>query len=212
MTMKRHIGKITNTDQRCVVAFMQIPGREDHALVIPTDSLPPRFEQAVMDVVESPEGQAEETVAKVLGRRLMPDTGKTVLQTLHEHHMLMPVPVNNIVMMPRPSMTFPLVQILREMGATVPALSSTEEKFNPHTVNREAHTADQRLGIARNLIVEAELLEVDAKRKREQAYSYAPELVPTAIGGDTHTMTEEDSATSIKVVGRPRSKTKKQTA
>ena len=52
MNMMRHVAKIANTDQRCVVAFLQIPGREDHALVIPTDSLPPRTEQAVMDLLK----------------------------------------------------------------------------------------------------------------------------------------------------------------
>ena len=46
--MKKHIGRIANTDQRVVVVFMQIPGKDDHALVVSTDNLPERFHQATI--------------------------------------------------------------------------------------------------------------------------------------------------------------------
>ena len=181
--MKRHIGKMANTDQRLVVAFMQIPNREDHALVIPTDTLPARFEQAVMEILESPEGQNAETLAEVLNRRLMPDTGKPVLQTLHEHGMLKPVPVANILMLPAPNMPFPLTQILQGMGRVVPDSKTTTpnyavEKYNQIAVNQKIEGVEQRRAIAQNLIIEAEMLENEAKKKRQRAYETAPEIAP----------------------------------
>lgn len=183
--MKRHIGKLANTDQRCVVVFMQIPGREDHALIVQTDNLQPRFEQAIMDIVDSQEAQAEATLANVLGRRMMPETGKTLLQTLHESGLLRSVHIDQVVMMPMPNMPFPLRKIIEGMGDnTLPPPSqevvAEQEKFNAAAHNMAATTDEQRLGIAKNLLIEAEMLQTEAERKKAAAYKYAPELAPKA--------------------------------
>jgi hypothetical protein len=177
--LKRHIGRIKNTDQRCIVAFMQIPGKEDHALVIPTESLPPRFEQSLMEIVESQEGQSVQDLGNVLGRRLLSDTGKNVLQTFHESGLLQRHPVDNVIMLPRPNMPFPLRQILEQMGKKIEAVPVDDPatvKYNPYANNQEAAKAENALVIAKNLIFEAEMLEGEARRKREEAYRQAPEL------------------------------------
>lgn len=212
MKEKRHIGKITNTDQRCVVVFMQIPGREDHALVAPTDNLPARHEQALMDILESNEGQAEETLANVLHRRLMPDTGKSVLQTLHEQNFLVAVPVSSIIMYPRPNMPFALAQILEGMGRLVtpaPAIDPASvadaylgsgDKFNPHAHNAKSNSVEQHAAMARNLLFEAADLETVARIKREQAYRLAPDLAPAppneAPAPTTNGATASDAASA----------------
>ncbi|CAM6054941.1 unnamed protein product [Sphagnum tenellum] len=166
---------------------MQIPGREDHALVIPTDTLPARYEQAVMDILMSPEGQNEETFANVLGRRLMPDTGKPVLTALHEGNMLIAVPVSNILMMPMPNMPFPLTTILEGMGKTIPKSKdgpspaqqhAAVEKYNQIAVNQKVEGIENRRAIAQNLLIEAEMLENAGKKKRDEAYKIAPEMAP----------------------------------
>lgn len=184
--MKRHIAKILNTDQRCVVVLMQIPGREDHALVTYIDSLPPRYEQTIMSLLESSEGQAEEQFHTILDRRIMPDTGKTVLRSLHEGQMLTPVPISNIAMMPRPNMPFPLVDVLRQMNRDVPNQPNTTQldevnKFNQHIINQQADGVEQKTGVATNLLIEAQMLESDARRKREQAYTLNPALRPKPL-------------------------------
>jgi hypothetical protein len=183
---KRHVGKIANTDQRCIVAWMQIPNREDHALCIPTDGLPPRMEQAVMQVLESAEGQAEEVLANILSRRKMPDSpNNTLFEALHAGRHMVAVPVSQVVMFPRPNMPFPLVDILRSMGKLVQNVTPEEikarEKFNTHAHNKAAMTAEQRIGVARGLLVEAELLEAEVKQKRARAYDLAPELEPKTV-------------------------------
>lgn len=189
--MKRHIGKMANTDQRLVVVFMQIPGKEDHALVVPTDTLPARYEQAVMDILESPEGQAEETLANVLSRRLMPDTGKPVLVALHEAGMLKAIPIKNIMMMPQPNMPFPLSSILESLGRdmTVKEPSPTNyvapevtaiEKYNQIQVNQKIEGVENRRAIYQNLMIEAQLLDGEAEKKRQAAYKVCPEMAPGA--------------------------------
>lgn len=166
--LKRHVGKLKNTDQRCVVVFMQIPNRPTHALVIPTDGLPPRFEQAIMDVLESPEGQAEPVFANVLHRRFMPDTRQTILQSLHDFGAMNAVPVDNVVMFPAPNMPFPLRQVIEQMGGTVPganpaAPDGMQDKYNPHVHAQRNDVAEGVRGVAQNLIIEANMLESDAR-------------------------------------------------
>jgi hypothetical protein len=186
MEMLRHVAKLANTDQRCVVAWMQIPNREDHALVIPVDNLPARLEQAVMDVLRSPEGQNEETFAMVLSRNLMPDTGEDLLKTLHSTNRLVAVPVSQVLMMPRPNQPVKLSTVLEQLGR-LPRQDGlleqyAETKFNPHVANQQAESAENNRSIARNLLVEAEMLEADARRKREQAYGYDGSLRPKVVG------------------------------
>lgn len=196
--MKRHTGKIANTDQRCVVVMMQVPGREDHALVCPTDTLPPRYEQALRELVDSNEGQAEVEIWKLLSRRIMPDTGRSVMETLHLEGRLMPVPVGNIVMLPMPNKPFPLEQILHAMGRSTVASGKTapptppqqqmptppvmppttqpqalveEQKFNPHLMNQQAGKAEDASAVAQNLLFEASMIEGDAKALMADAAS-----------------------------------------
>lgn len=183
MNPKRHLGKIVNTDMRCVVVFMQIPDRPDHALIVTTDNLNPRFEQALLSIVESQEAQKEPALGTVLSRRLLPDTGQPILQALHEARLLRPIHIDQILMLPMPNTPYPLREVITMMGGVAPAILEevpviTEDKYNPHVQNANAMNVEQRIGIARNLIIEAEMLESDAQAKRERAYVLSPELAP----------------------------------
>jgi len=187
MQMMRHVAKIARTDQRCVVVFMQIPGREDHALVVPTDSLPPRFEQAVMDVLQSPQGQQEENFGVVLSRHLLPDTGQNILEALHTQNRLLPVPVQQVLMMPTPNQPVKLSSILESLGRLPDQQTKglmeeyATEKFNPHLNNQMAESNENTRSIARNLIVEAEMLELEARKKRDRAYGIDESLRPPQL-------------------------------
>lgn len=184
--MKRHIAKLLNTDQKVVVAFMQIPDREDHALVIPSDNLPTRWEQLIQSLVESNEGQSIETLGELLGRRMMPDSTESVLMSLVNNNMLVPVPINQVIMFPRPNQPIPLREVLKAMGRVVPtpeevaeaAEKAAQEKYNPHTTNQKADVSAADVGIAEALLIEADMLEEDARSKRARAYQYAPHLRP----------------------------------
>lgn len=181
--MKRHIGKLANTDQRIVVVFMQIPGREDHALVVSTDNLHPRLEQALIEVVDSKEGQQDESLGNVLGRRILPDTNENVLKALHERQLLRPVHVDQVVMLPQPNMPFPLRDVLTQMGRAIPGEQTTlsqVERFNPYANNTAALSDEAKMGLAQDLLIQADMLAAEVTHKREQAYAYVPSLRPAA--------------------------------
>jgi hypothetical protein len=179
--MKRHIGKIINTDHRCVVCYMQIPGREDHALVVQVESLPPRFEQAVMEIVDSNEAQSEPVLANVLSRHLMSDLNKSVFQALHETGLLRAVHIDQVVMLPQPNMPFPLRQIIEQMGSTLPPQTTAPtppvQKYNQYNENMGQDGTERNRAIANNLLIEADLLQRDVDRKREEAFKLSPDLV-----------------------------------
>lgn len=212
MSPKKHIGKLVNTDIRCVVVFMQIPNRADHALVVSTDNLQPRMEAALMSIVESQEGQAEATLANVLSRRLLPDTGQNVLQALHEQNLLRAVHIDQVIMLPHPNMPFTLRHVIESMGGESPALSEQhpvvpQEKFNPHLINAEAMDAESRIGVSRNLMIEAEMLETEARAKRERAFQLNPDLRPKAAS-PVRVVVEASDVVAKKVPAKSRARKK----
>ena len=199
--MNRHTARLANTDQRCVVVFKQLPDRATHALVISIDNLPARYEAALMGLVESAEGQAEVNLSNLLGRRIMPEMGKTVLQVFHETGLMHPVPIDNVLMSPVPNQQFPLRQVLEQMGIVVPAADSAtvaaaaqrsatklqeeintaaqrDTKFNPYGDTQAIRVSGENSAKAQNLLIEAEMLDHEANRKRQQAYEADPSRRP----------------------------------
>jgi hypothetical protein len=196
----RHVGKIANTDQKCVVVFMQIPNAEDNALVVATDNLPMRMEQAIMDHLRSAEGQQTENFYEVLSRYRMPDTGDTILAALHNQGKLQKVPVHNVLMLPEPNRPVNLAFILENWPSGNRLKKNTDThmlnnweppKYNQHLANQEANTTENQKMMARNIMIEAEMLEADARKKREMAYSYDPSLRAMHQAKSSHPIMDE---------------------
>ena len=226
--MMRHVGKLAQTDTRCVIVMMQIPGREDHALVVESDSLPEHYHQTIMQILESKEGQANTNFAEELGRNSMfiaNHGNMSVLQALHEAKFLRPALIDSVVMTPSPGASYPLRKVLESMGIGVAGektvLDSANDpsiaKFNPHVHNQEIRSADDKIQTATGILRQADLVSNDATKLREQAYALAPELRPRAenlsisdIQAPTLTnIPVEDTPQPKKKRGRPAKSTKK---
>ena len=183
--IKKHVGKVKSTDKRCVVVFMQLPDNKHKALIIDVEALQPRYEQILLAVVDSAEGQQENDLAAAMARRTVQETGRTVLEEFHNLGLMRTEPISNIIMMPRPNTPFPLVDILEQLGrlsdavvAPVVENDNSEVKYNPIVSNMNAADEEKRQQMAMNFIAEADMLDQEAAKKREQAYQYAPELRP----------------------------------
>jgi hypothetical protein len=210
MSIKKHVGKIKSSDHRCVVVFMQLPEDKEKALVISTENLPPRYEQMLMEVVDSNEGQNEKDIANAMSRRMVPETGRTVLAEFHNRGLLRAEPIDNIIMLPRPNTPFPLRALLEQMGAlTVSDAAANSNngdvKFNHITSNQSISKNEERISMARNLLMEAEMLQAEANKKREAAYKYAPSLRPQQAPyvPEPTAITEVVAASPEKRRGRP---------
>ena len=184
MAFIKHVGRHAATGQRLVVVFMQLPDEPENALVVFSDSLPDRYHQSLMEAVESNEGQAAKELYEVLARKVFWHGGQ-MLNTLHTERLLAKIPSKNIIMTPNTSTNVPLSEILEhirniESGTltenTQP--TSTESRIDTNVAESKAEESRQ---IAQNLLVQAQLLEDDARRKREEAYRYDPSLKPITV-------------------------------
>lgn len=95
--MIKHIGK--HGDRKVALVFREVPGEEHMALVIYPDVLPVSMHDAIMRVLESPEGQSAENLGDALFRNLLPD-GRAMLQTLHVEGMIKKVQAKQITVTP----------------------------------------------------------------------------------------------------------------
>jgi len=190
--MLRHVGRLASTDSKCVVVMMQIPGNMDHALIVESDSLPDRMHQAVMEAVESNEGQQDDILANVLGRKPLPDGGGVdIMNALHTSGRLRPVPIDQVIMVPSPGNAFPLKTILESLGKLsndpnaeeIPADLAGQDPnelfgFNPHAHNQDAIENEDTLATAKGILIQANMLQAEANGLYEKAYRAAPSLRP----------------------------------
>lgn len=177
-TFKKHVGRIKNTDRRCVVVYMQIPDNEDKALIVDTDALPDRFHDALMDIIDSTEGQATPHLHTLLSRRILPDLGVDMLNALHHYGQLRPTLIDNIIMYPAPNAPCPLRTIVDYVNGTVSTILPESKLENRILENQRSDREEGHLNVARNILMQAADLEAEANRKREQAYRMAPSLRP----------------------------------
>jgi hypothetical protein len=188
MAFIKHVGRHASTGQRLVVAFMELPDEPENALVVFSDSLPDRYHQSLMDAVESNEGQSSRQLYEVLSRKVFWHGGQ-MLTTLHTEGLLAKIPSKNIIMTPNTSTNVPLNEILEQlhkieagMAAEDVEKASKESRIDTNVAESKSEESRQ---IAQNLLVQAQLLEDDARRKREEAYRYDPSLRPMTVTIDT---------------------------
>jgi hypothetical protein len=174
--MTRHLGRHAETDEQLVVVSMLIPHQTTHALVVQPDKIGETLRRELMASVSGMEAQKSENLADVIGRRQYADTQKSILHVLHESQKLIRMPIDDVVMTPDGNHKLPLRTVLEALQLLPTA--DVADRFNPHTHNTVAEGQQEQVGIARNLLVEAEMLEADAHNKRAQAYKLAPSLRP----------------------------------
>ena len=176
--MIKHTGKVDTTGRRVVVVFPAIPEDQDNCLVVDVDALESKYHDGLMQAVESSEGQATNKLYEVLGRKLFWD-GKNILTTLHEKGFLRRVPVETVTLVPSTSETLPLKEFnaYQNMVAETkqdPAMPQTPDSSTKAGEMQQPADENDADGIARNLLIQAEMLEADAMRKRTEAEAVSP--------------------------------------
>lgn len=178
MKLTKHMG-VDNNGNRLVLAYALLPESTTHTLVCSIDRVPDKLKEEILILLATNEGQAATNLADVLSRHMYSDSGKSIFVVLHESGFLQSVPIADVTMTPAPSIKLPLEMVLVESGILQrAAVENVDEKFNPHRFNSEAATFGEAAGVARNLLLEADMLENEARAKREKAYQYAPSLRP----------------------------------
>ena len=183
--MVKHVGRIKNTDRKCIVAFRYIYDEKgnitdkNHCLVVDADALPDMFNQAMIDAVNSSEGQDTLNFYEVLGRRTFSD-GRNMLAALDATGRLAKYHTNDIVMVPHPAHKISLTELNRELEKLEGV--ETKEVATAKTMDTEARgEANVELTVADNDSAgtaertpeqEAEMLRYQAERIETQAKEF----------------------------------------
>lgn len=174
MTAIKHTGYNNKTNRKVVVIFREIPEERESALVVETESLMDRFHDGLMSATESAEAQATDNLYEVLNRRMFFD-GEPMLQTLHSKGWLHKVNVSDITLSPEPNKEIPLSEFNKTAEKVEEKDNATNNELNIDAATRPSApqqklTEEQELeGQAKNLIIQAQLLEEEARKKRAQA-------------------------------------------
>lgn len=183
----RHVGKLKNTGQKCVVVFRKIPDDEEYALIVQSEQLPDRYHDNLMKILNSESGQSTVDFYEVLARNMFGDGG-IMLETLHTQNFLQKVPVKDIVLYPMPNHPLPLSEANADIDGdvgqtveneTVPVSEDPNDipSYDANMIGDDKSLTDLKAA-ASNKMAQAELLMQDAKRLQEEAYFLDPSLKP----------------------------------
>ena len=186
----RHIGRVPNTGARIVVVFRQLPDEPDQALIVYSDALTDRYHDDLMSALESPNAQTGPDLFPFLQRQRFSD-GIPMLDALHGKKLLHKTPTSLIKMTPAQGMVIQLDKLNEEVGdidwgtleqpeseKTVDTNAIQPGDKAPATATSAGQSALSDADLASQRISQATSLEEEAKRLRDEAYEYNPDLKP----------------------------------
>ena len=116
MANLKHVGRVSNTNVKCVVVFREIYDEKgnvidpNHCLVVETERLPDMEHDDVIRVVESNEGQSVSNFFELAPRSRFAD-GTNMLNSLHRRNYLRKYPTTQIELTPNPSTAIKLSDV-----------------------------------------------------------------------------------------------------
>lgn len=190
MAFLKHVGRVSKTKRKCIVAYRVIPGDPENCLVVPTENLMAEEHDAVIQLVESNTGQTAYELGEAMARTTLPD-GSIMLARFHTQGRLVKMPTSAIEMTPTTTDAIKLNELNKQMadqkGVTVAELALSDanakqaEPVEPTVdafvdevveVKDEAPLSDEDL--AAQYRSDADRLFKEAKALREQAEELSP--------------------------------------
>ena len=180
----KHVGSYG--EKPCVVVFREVPNEPENCLIVESASLEDSKHDDLMNVVASLEAQESNNVSEVLSRRQFTD-GTNMLNDLHFSKKLIKVPVDMVFLTPTPNQKISLQEVNAEINkletGSNPPLNVDVDPETLQTPNPVEVTGDA--SAAEGLLVQAEMIEQDAKQlmedaenKKAEAYKLDPSLKP----------------------------------
>ena len=191
----RHVGRVDSTGSRIVVVFRQLPDEPNNALIVFSDALSDRYHDELMSAIESVNAQSGPDLFPWLQRQRFSD-GLPMLDALHNKKLLHKHPTDKILMTPRRDMVIKLDELNvdlkdidwgeldQEAKKEAPAPTATETyavqpgDHAPASATAAGQSALSDTDLAAQRLTQATSLEEEAKRLRDEAYEYDPNLKP----------------------------------
>lgn len=197
----KHVGRVKNTGAKVLVAFRTLPGESNMCLVVPTETLPDRYHDAIMELVETDFAQETNEFGEALFTKYFPD-GRLMLGALQQDNRLTKVSTENIVMTPTPNTEIRLsdlnVLIAEQRNCAVDDLctfvkgasNDKEKETVPNqvkdvpkdttTLQADNNSILSDKDIARNYRSQADAMYKEAARLRKEADELDPPVKKTA--------------------------------
>ena len=171
MSELRHVGHDAKSKRKYVVVFRQLPDDANSALVVETESLMDRYHDGLLGATESSEAQQTNDLYTVLNSKLFFD-GKNILNSLHSMKKLKKGNVEDVILTPQPGQEVSLADFNKAVGD---ARTKAEEVTGRPNEGGEGGAMVNEIPMqARNLIIQAQLMEEDARQKRAEAEQLFP--------------------------------------
>lgn len=139
--MLKHVGRIKKTQKKCIVAYRVVPGTDNEAVVVPTETLLAEEHDALIKLVESAAGQESYELAEAMARTRLPD-GRVMLAGFHTTGKMIKVTADQIEMTPDTRTVIDLVElnntIAQQKGVTVADLALKDPSGKPAAPVAEA--------------------------------------------------------------------------
>jgi len=187
----KHVGRVTATGKKVVVAYRVVPGDPDFCLVIPTQALDAAQHDDLMKCLESNAGQNAYEFAEAMARTTLSD-GMNMLAGMQRYGKLSKVKTDTIEMTPDTTNVISLAELnkvlaeqkgvrVADLALKGPDGNTVEPKTETPTANpvgdyatppQDGVLTDEQL--AAQYRSQADSLFKEAKRLREQAEELAP--------------------------------------
>jgi len=182
MNNLKHVGRITSTKRKVIVAYRVVPNEPENCIVVTTENLMADEHDSLMKLVESDAGQSENDLADAMARTRLPD-GRIMLSAFHSTGKMVKVSTNQVEMVPNNFTTILLKDlneiIAKQAGVSVAdlAVSNGTKTTTAKVENTVVSVADEPLSdeaIAAKYRSDADRLYKEAKQLREAAEKLAP--------------------------------------
>ncbi len=188
----KHVGRITTTKRKVVVAYRVVPDEPESCIVVTTENLMADEHDALMKLVESDAGQQSYELAEAMARTRLPD-GRIMLSAFHATGKMVKVNTSLVEMTPNMQTTL-LLKELNEMVAQQKGVTVADLALRPATANEAPKKAVKpeaaQTAVTESLAVteepltdealaakyrsDADRLYKEAKRLREEADKLSP--------------------------------------
>ena len=194
----KHVGRLKSNNAKVLVVFRTLPGDPYYALVLGTANLSDQYHNALIDLVESDQGQDANEFGQIMSIRYFPD-GRPMLAALHQDGKLAKVQTTDVMMTPNTVTQIPLSElnmlIAEQKGVALDDLafeaSNVQEEAQPHAQveNQVSETVNETTDVssmsAAELRSKADALYKEAAKLRKQADEIDPPKKKTVKAKET---------------------------
>ena len=191
--MMKHVGVASG---RKIIVMMPDPSDLNYVFVVEAERLPHSLEEVVVREVETANAQSRVWFSEHL-RGLEYDGVNMIRFLFKTPAAITRTAYDQVLMVPKPGTQLPLSQVYASMlentpemaqayaawkasgkAATPPQAPTQDPDFTVSSHNDAVDASENNRVIARNLLLQAQMLQADADSKFKEAYKYDPSLNP----------------------------------